>query len=253
MICRWVKRVALVCRPISTFSASVSRNLGTTPDTPLGGMLAHQFGEDLLGVVPLQQAGNIDRLGRLVQARARRSHLDAPDHVAADHRQEGHRTGADVGTELLLEYLQQVAFREVHLEDRVQDVIPDVGFPPHTHGQGDEVVRGRARKRTSSRIAPALTAKLIQRAGRPHLDKLKLHAQRGQHGQQLARAELGQLPTLKSGQRLLRYARAGGDLPLLQAQGAASCGDCFAQFQDRLHLIYMSNNVWQTPFFDIYV
>ena len=30
-----------------------------------------------------------------------------------------------------------------------------------------------------------------------------------------ARAELGKLPTLEPGQRLLGYARAGGDLPLL--------------------------------------
>src|SRR5690606_14278979 len=94
--------------------------------------------------------------------------------------------------------------------------------------------------RTGSRTAPALTSKLIQRAGRPHLYELEFHAQRGQHGQQLSRAELGQLPALESGQRLLGNARAGGYLPLLQAQGASSFGNRRAQFHNRLHLTYLS-------------
>lgn len=63
---------------------------------------------------------------------------------------------------------------------------------------------------------------------------------RGQHSQQLSRAELGQLPALESGQGLLGNARARGDLSLLQAKGASSCGYCRAQFQNRLHLTYLS-------------
>lgn len=106
-----------------------------------GGMLADQIGESFFGVFTLQQFCNVHRIGRFIQVRPRWQHLDAAYHVAADHRQQRHWAGADNRAEPFLQHLQQVAFGQVHLEDGMQDVVPDVGLRTHMHGQRDEVIR----------------------------------------------------------------------------------------------------------------
>jgi len=46
--------------------------------------------------------------------------------------------------ELLLQYLQQLALGQVHLEDGMQNVIPLITVTAHAHGQRDEIVCSHA-------------------------------------------------------------------------------------------------------------
>src|ERR1700677_579517 len=96
-------------------------------------MLSDQLRESVLGIVPLEEFGDFDRLGRLIEFRARRGDLNAADHVSSDDGKEGHGAGRDMRAELLLEYLQKVALREIHLENGMQRVVPYIGLGTHWH------------------------------------------------------------------------------------------------------------------------
>ena len=100
-----------------------------------GGVLPDQFGEGGFRIVALQQGSDIDGRGGLVEVGARGRDLNPADHVAADDRKQGHRAGTHMGPELLLQHLQQITFRQVHLEDRMQHVVPHVGLAPRVHRQ----------------------------------------------------------------------------------------------------------------------
>ena len=67
-------------------------------------------------------------------------HLNASDHVAANDGQERNWISSDVRPELFLEYPKQVAFWQIHLKNRREPVIPDVGLRAHRHGERDKIV-----------------------------------------------------------------------------------------------------------------
>src|ERR1700722_6628042 len=74
-------------------------------------VLANKFGKRPFRVVSSQQFVYFDWLCRVFQRGASGSYLEAPNHVAADHGKQRDRIGANVGAELLLEDLEQIAFR----------------------------------------------------------------------------------------------------------------------------------------------
>ena len=66
-------------------------------------MLSDQLHESVLGIVPLEEFGDFDRLGRLIEFRARRGDLNAADHVSSDDGKERDGAGRDMRAELLLD------------------------------------------------------------------------------------------------------------------------------------------------------
>ena len=96
-------------------------------------MLSDQLREGFFGIVPLEEFGDFDRLGRLIEYRARRGHLNAADHVSPDDGKERHGAGRDLRAELLLEHLQKVPLRKIHLENGMQRVVPYIGLGTHRH------------------------------------------------------------------------------------------------------------------------
>ena len=69
-------------------------------------------------------------------------HLDATDHVVANHYKQIQRTFAQVWPELLLEYRQQRTFGQADLEGRVQRR-PGPTLRAYTHLQGHKGIRRR--------------------------------------------------------------------------------------------------------------
>jgi hypothetical protein len=77
-------------------------------------MLSHQLREGFFGIVPLEEFVDFDRLGHLIEFRARRGDLNAANHVSSDDGKERHRAGRDLRAELLLEHLQKVPFSSIN-------------------------------------------------------------------------------------------------------------------------------------------
>ena len=105
-----------------------------------GGVLAHQSGKGRFGVVAFQQRGHFNGLGRLVEGCTGCGHLQAPHHVAANHRQQRDGAGTDVRAELPLQHLEQRALGQVHLQHRGELVVPHITLGAHRHGERDQVV-----------------------------------------------------------------------------------------------------------------
>jgi hypothetical protein len=80
-------------------------------------VLPHKLQKRLLGVVPFEQFGHFDRLGRFIKHRARWSDLQPSHHVAANDREQSNRAGSDVRPKLLLQDLQQVSLGQIHSKD----------------------------------------------------------------------------------------------------------------------------------------
>src|ERR1700691_3848752 len=104
-------------------------------------MFSNQLRKCLLRVVTLQQLGDFDRFCWLVQCGPRWSDLEPSNHVLTDNGEECSRTRADMRPEFLLQDLQEVAFRKVHLENGVKLVVPPVRFGADGHRQRNEVLR----------------------------------------------------------------------------------------------------------------
>src|ERR1035437_1861186 len=79
-----------------------------------------------------------------------------------------------------------------------------------------------------------LTSQLIKGARYPDLVERHLHVEHGEDGQQLAGAELGQLPSLEPHDGFPRKTAMGGDIALAEPESLAPRRDRFAEF-------------WQTP------
>ncbi len=72
---------------------------------------------------------------------ARCGHPQVAHHVAPDDRQQGYGTGADMRAELLLQHLERIPLRQVHLQQhRREVVVPYVTLCGHQHGERHEVV-----------------------------------------------------------------------------------------------------------------
>src|ERR1700726_4468255 len=91
-------------------------------------MLSDQLREGLFGIVPLEEFGDFDGSGRLIEFRARRGDLNAAYHVSSDDGKERHGAGRDLRAELLLEHLQKVPLRKIHLENRMQRGVLYIGL-----------------------------------------------------------------------------------------------------------------------------
>src|ERR1700731_574673 len=104
-------------------------------------MFSNQLRKCLLGIVSLQQLGNFDRFRWLVQCGLRWSDLKPSNHVSTDNGEECNGARTDMRPEFLLQDLQEVALRKVHLEDGVKLVVPRVRFGADGHRQRDEVLR----------------------------------------------------------------------------------------------------------------
>src|SRR6266851_5866966 len=103
-------------------------------------MFSNQLRKCLLGIVSLQQLGNFDRFCWLVQCGLRWSDLKPSNHVSTDNGEECNGARTDMRPEFLLQDLQEVALRKVHLEDGVKLVVPRVRFGADGHRQRDEVL-----------------------------------------------------------------------------------------------------------------
>jgi hypothetical protein len=129
-----------MCGPSPTCFCSVSKNLGRTGDaTPR--MFSNELRKPLLRVVTFEQFGNFNRFCRFVQRCVRWSDLTPSHHISADNREERCWTRANNWPELLLQNLQQVTFRKVHLKNGMKLVILGVRFGADGHRQRDEVLR----------------------------------------------------------------------------------------------------------------
>src|ERR1700691_4704023 len=104
-------------------------------------MFSNQLRKCLLRVVTLQQLGNFDRFCWLVQCGPRWSDLEPSNHVSTDNGEKCDWAGADMRPEFLLQNLQEVALRKIHLENGVKLVVPRVRFGADGHRQRDEVLR----------------------------------------------------------------------------------------------------------------
>src|SRR6202044_1183296 len=104
-------------------------------------MFSNQLRKCLPGIVSLQQLGNFDRLCWLVQCGLRWSDLKPSNHVSTDNGEECNGARTDMRPEFLLQDLQKVALRKVHLENGVKLVVPRVRFGADGHRQRDEVLR----------------------------------------------------------------------------------------------------------------
>src|SRR5438309_9647980 len=103
-------------------------------------MFSNQLRKCLLGIISLQQLGNFDRFCWLVQCGLRWSDLKPSNHVSTDNGEECNGARTDMWSEFLLEDLQEVALRKVHLEDGVNLVVPRVRFGADGHRQRDDVL-----------------------------------------------------------------------------------------------------------------
>ena len=105
-------------------------------------MRAHQRREGGFRVVAPQQRLDFNGVGGFVKACAGRGHLQPPHHIAANHGQQGGGACADMGPELFLQHLQQIALGQIHTQDRVQRVVPLVRVRSHRHGQRHKIIGG---------------------------------------------------------------------------------------------------------------
>jgi hypothetical protein len=96
-------------------------------------MLSDQLREGFFGIVPLEEFGDFNGLGRFIEFRACGGNLSAANHVSSDNGKERWGASRDLRAELLLEHLQEVPFGEIHLENGMQSVIPHVGLGTHWH------------------------------------------------------------------------------------------------------------------------
>src|ERR1039457_4067706 len=87
-------------------------------------VFSDKLGERLLRVVAFEQF------------RARCSDLQSSHHIPSDDGKEGNRACTNVRPKLLLQDLKKVPLREIHPEDGVKFVIPEIGFRSDWHGQG---------------------------------------------------------------------------------------------------------------------
>ena len=103
-------------------------------------MFPDQLRKCLLGIVSLQQLGNFDRFCWLVQCGLRWSDPEPSNHVSTDDGEERNGARTDMRPEFLLQNLQEVALRKVHLENGVKLVVPRVRLSADGHRQRDEVL-----------------------------------------------------------------------------------------------------------------
>src|ERR1700733_9241270 len=103
-------------------------------------MFSDQLRKHLFRVVSLQQLGNFDRFCWLVQCRPGWSDLESSHPVSTDNGEECNGVCTDMRPEFLLQDLQEVALRKVHLEDGVKLVVPRVRFGADGHRQRDEAL-----------------------------------------------------------------------------------------------------------------
>ena len=101
-------------------------------------MLAHQVHKRLIGVLTAQHLRQLKGHRGLRRVGTGHGEFDAADAIAAHHQQQVHRRSAHMRAQLLLQYGQQEAFRQVHPEQGV-DVRVAVRLGPHRHQQRNEL------------------------------------------------------------------------------------------------------------------
>src|ERR1700685_3596281 len=104
-------------------------------------MFPNQLRKCLLRVISFQKLGNFDQFCWLFQGGPRRSDLEPSNHVSTDNGEKCDWVRADMRSEFLLQNLQEVALRKIHLENGVKLVVPRVRFGADGHRQRDEVLR----------------------------------------------------------------------------------------------------------------
>ena len=96
-------------------------------------MLSDELREGLLGIVSLQELGNFNRWGRLIEFCTGRRDLNAANHVSSNDGKESHGAGRNLRANLLLQHPQEITLGEIHLEYGMKRIVPDVRLSPHWH------------------------------------------------------------------------------------------------------------------------
>jgi hypothetical protein len=94
-------------------------------------------------VVTMQNVLDVQRLQFGARHDAFRRHGDAANPHGADYGKQRQIGAVEQGAELLTDQIQQVAFRQVLPEKRMQIAWPTPRFFAYRHGQTDEVGRRR--------------------------------------------------------------------------------------------------------------